>query len=126
MPDWTEKLKTLPHRNTGVADTSIGSTWERIPENARIVTIRRDPRAVGWSIMSKYWQFPQSAIECCNEGLDQLERYREVLSVAYEDVDRRLADIWSHCLDIPFDPTHADEMCRLNIQIKSLGVYSHG
>lgn len=120
---WEERLDHLTHNHVGISDTSIASTWERIPQSAKVVTIRRDPMQVSKSLLRNDWPVPNRLIQCCDEGLNQIEKHRDTLSVAFEDIDARLGEIWEHCLGIPYDPVHTEEMRRVNIQIKDLGVY---
>ena len=111
-----ERLSQLPSiadlstlGDNGSAETFATSVWwkvyERFPE-ARYVVIKRDPAEVERSLATMGYRPPVREMA---KTLDAAEKGLPCLSVEYDEINDRLAEIWRWCREDEF-PTDRAEM----------------
>lgn len=125
---WRDELKSLPFAKTGVSDCGL-SIMPELPEGKWLV-IKRNPVDSLRSFLAMP-EYPHigpldplgsaRAVLNCAAGLQRIEKERDALVVAYEDLDKRDAvrAAWDHLIgDVqPWSETHWNEMRHLRVQV---------
>lgn len=108
---------------TGSAETAAAPWWRLIPDNVRIVTVRRPVADVVDSLMAlPGLTFNRAVLEQTmsmqDRKLDQIEARRECLSVRFEDLndEATCAAVFEHCLGLGHDPAHWAALSPVNVQ----------
>lgn len=108
----------------GTVETAAAPFWRLAPSTAKVVTIRRDPEEVMWSLLALDLPFDTSALRHqllrLDAKLDQIEaRVPGVLRVGYRDLDLEdcCAEVFEHCLGLPHDPDWYRATAQFNLQV---------
>lgn len=108
---------------TGSAETAAAPWWRLIPENVRIVTVRRPVGEVLDSLMAlPGLTFDRGALETTmafmDRKLDQIEARRDCLSVRFEDLNNEATckAVFEHCLPYPHDSERWKVLAAENVQ----------
>lgn len=108
---------------TGSAETAVAPWWRLIPDDVKIVTVRRPVADVVESLMALPGvQFDRAVLEktmaAHDRKLDQIEARRSVFSVRYEDLanEAACAAVFQHCLPYVHDHAHWAALAPVNVQ----------
>ncbi len=107
--------------NTGSAETAAAPFWRLIPEETKLVLIRRPVAESVEAMLALPVAFDrprlEAALEYHDRKLDQIAARRHCLQVAYEDMtEANCAAIFEHCLQLPHDPAHYAGLAPVNVQ----------
>lgn len=114
---------------TGTAETAAAPFWRLIPENVRIVLVRRPVGQVVDSLLAlPGLTFDRAGLEVLMERhdrkLDQIATRRDVLSVNFDDLadEATCAKVFEYCLPYGHDPEHWARLAPINVQCHMVGL----
>jgi len=103
----------------GNADTGLMYTKFQEWFDAPTVIIRRDPREVIDSLFRVFGEHP-GLVPLVLDMDEQLDRV-EGLVIPFEEINDRLPEIWSHCVDTDYDSLRGENMKKMKIE--TLDIY---
>lgn len=117
---------------TGSAETAAAPWWRLIPQDVRIVTVRRPVADVIESLMAlPGLSFDRDALTKLmayhDRKLDQIEARRDVLSVTFDDLNNEetCKRVFEHCTLLAHDPAHWARLAPVNVQCHMVAMMRH-
>lgn len=114
---------------TGTAETALAPWWRLIPQDVRIVLVRRPVGDVVDSLMAlPGLTFDRAALTKAmlvhDRKLDQIAARREVLSVTFDDLNEETVcqRVFEYCLPYEHDHEHWAQLSSVNVQCHMVGL----
>lgn len=113
---------------TGTAETSAGPYWRLIPDNVKIVVVRRPVGDVVESLMRLGLPFDRDVLtkemHRLDRKLNQIEARRDCLSVTFDDLntEETCKAVFEHCLPYEHNPAWWAHWAPVNVQCDMLAL----